>query len=931
MIVSTLAYCLAAYVSINTNCSDLKQSYLASACCDAPSTQLASCPSACALSEMDGNDRDRIRTSIDVMDVSTDNILREQIGFGMMSFQSRLSSLRRSASAYGSKVKLFVLPVLDTQTFRLQVGFGNLHLPSNSTQILNQVAKGKHVLTQMVSFVFADTGEQVGPLFLQTTAKKFFVDNDWHRIPSKIQNVMLSYNSSFGDRMLANPERYLYMEYGGEANYAIVLDLEEGQYEYYLHVYTPSILQGTFENIPIGNGQRMRDDQIGILPGPNGQLVDAVLPWTQSLQFIFNGLKGSLPYTVPALDSSLQDLSSPVFDAVFGKLYDSVKEFRDAFMASGLKVVSHAHNLFYDVPPPPPPLPPSPPPSLESVASSAFPGVPDRNMYHIMSVSSVAGYPNGARTLFTMHFPDNLQEVGKDFAHEYTFNANTGGSLGVRRSNETMFSTVNMVTDPSKMSDILKAVFLIYSRGAINLFLPSSSRWVMVQALSSDNTRTYIVLFDMEQRRLYNVVYPFAFTQRLQADEEIRDSDFPSAVQDVYAPFIASIYSMQTPDAAQIIAATATTLGVLPLVNTGFHDQFLQTASTWEGLGYPTLYGGSSAGLGQAWTEYWSDYGQTFPGPPQVVGPSDPYERLFDSFDDLRVAFQSVESPENIFDISMDIDNLPNGVVKDQVGLGVMSLQQRMDAFQRLAGDDFNVRLIPLPIIDPTTLRPFMGLPIFPVPKNSTSFLATSGRTIVQALEFIYMDNGEPLQHLMITNWPDTWFLDNDWSRIPSKIRTVLLASNSDIQQSMLSHPGKYAYMEYGGVSNYAMLVNLETLTIEAYMYVFPPEGPGGKIPIGNGNRITDEQIGTLDIGYGEMPSIFPIAQGLSVLYTGLKNMLPQSPPVLDLYLADLQKPNFTSVFTTIYSSVKDFKDAFMASGLNMVSYADNLFDGAAR
>jgi hypothetical protein len=311
---------------------------------------------------MDGNDRDRIRTSIDVMDVSADNILREQIGFGMMSLQSRLSSLRRSASAYGSKVKLFVLPVFNAETSRLQVGFGNLHLPSNSTQILNQVAKGKHVLTQMVSFVFADTGEPVGPIFLQTTAKQFFFDNDWDRIPSKIQNVMLFYNSSFGDRMLANPERYLYMEYGGAANYAIVIDLEEEQYEYYLHVYTPSILEGTLEILPIGNGQRMRDDQIGSIPGPNGQLVDAVLPWTQSMQLVFNGLRNSLPSTVPVLNSYLQDLSSPVFDPVFGKLYDSVKEFKDAFMASGLHMVSHAHNLFYDVPPPPPP---SPPPTLD--------------------------------------------------------------------------------------------------------------------------------------------------------------------------------------------------------------------------------------------------------------------------------------------------------------------------------------------------------------------------------------------------------------------------------------------------------------------------------------------------------------------------------------------------------------------------------------
>lgn len=363
MLLSALACCLAASASITTTCSGLKQSYLSSECCGASSSaHAAACPSTCVLTEMEGNDRDKVRTSIDVMDVSTDNILREQIGFGMMSFQSRLSSLRRSASLHGSKVKLMVYPVFNAETSRLHIAFVNFHLPSNSTQILNQIARGKHVLTQMVSFVYADTGEAVGPLFLQTTAKKFFHDNDWNRIPSKIQNVMLSYNSSFRDRMLANPERYLYMEYGGAQNYAIVIDLEEERYEYHLHVYTPSILEGTLEILPIGNGQRMRDDQIGSLPiGPNGQLVDAVLPWTQSLQILFNALKGSLPYAVPALSSYMQDLSSPAFEVVFGKLYDSVKEFKDAFMASGLHMVSHAHNLFYDVPPPPPPPPPSPP------------------------------------------------------------------------------------------------------------------------------------------------------------------------------------------------------------------------------------------------------------------------------------------------------------------------------------------------------------------------------------------------------------------------------------------------------------------------------------------------------------------------------------------------------------------------------------------
>ena len=292
-------------------------------------------------------------------------------------------------------------------------------------------------------------------------------------------------------------------------------------------------------------------------------------------------------------------------------------------------------------------------------------------------------------------------------------------------------------------------------------------------------------------------------------------------------------------------------------------------------------------------------------------------------------ACQLTELNPTLMRTTMDILTVPQNTLKEQVGFGAMSLQQRMNALQRLAGDESNVKLSPLPIINPATVRPFMAFPITPYPKNSTSFLATAGRSVVQALAFTHMDNGEPLAPLSFSTWPEKWVMDNDWSRIPSKIQAVLLASDASIQQSMLSRPDKYLYTEYAGLSNYALLLDLETTTVLAYLYVFPPEGPQGAIPIGNGNRITDEQIGTIDLGYGEMPSILPLAQGLTVLYTGLKNLLPQTPPALDSYLADLQNPNFTSVFMKAYSSVKEFKDAFMASGLNMVSYADHLFDGA--
>ena len=259
------------------------------------------------------------------------------------------------------------------------------------------------------------------------------------------------------------------------------------------------------------------------------------------------------------------------------------------------------------------------------------------SMYYNMIAAPIEKGPRVSRPLNIFRLPSDLSTLNNStqsigYLYQHWFNPDTGSVIS---SNLVSYTNQRYTTDKAIVPTAFKAFLMAVSGGMKNVdAILDSGNAVFFQgsALDDGNPRVYASLIDFStpsDLKLDILVYaPTYMGGPLETFPPVgwmQDSDLSQGAQTAVTNFLS--------DPSQAMALFAPGITPLPVVGVGL-------APFFDGL-VSGLHAADPVAR-EAWTSYKSEYGY----------PSSPYSKLYTSLDDMRSAFQSVPTPEAIFDIS---------------------------------------------------------------------------------------------------------------------------------------------------------------------------------------------------------------------------------------------------------------------------------------